>query len=360
MRKFKRLVQILLLPVLLTGCMNIDKRVLDDIQLATAYGYESIDDDQIEVTAVFPSYQPDKSVKNETVTAVSFLSKEMRIKHSLQSEKPLVGGKVEVSLYERKTAEKGIKDLMDTLQRDPSIGSNVYLAVIEGSPKEVLSKQYGNQDNGIFLSNLIEQNIEARVIHKTNLHQFMYKLYAEGIDPVLPIIELKEGKINLKAIGLFDDDKLVDQLEIDEFFFLKILLDRKSQQDAYALQFDEDKKAFIYNVGSIRKYDVPEPMTNSEIKITLKMKSSIREYRNGTLNKKKIKEIEKAMKNKIEKKSEEMILEFQELGIDPLGIGEEVRTRTRKWDQKKWEDLYPNIKITVSAKVKLLESGVIK
>jgi spore germination protein len=55
-----------------------------------------------------------------------------------------------------------------------------------------------------------------------------------------------------------------------------------------------------------------------------------------------------------------MIQQFQEKGIDPLGIGEEVRTRTRKWDQKKWKELYPDIKITVQAKVKIMESGVIE
>jgi spore germination protein len=351
----------MLLSVLLTGCMNIDKKVLDDIQLGTAAGYELIDDDEtMEITVVYPNFQPDKSVKSETLVASSILDKEVRDKINLQSDKQLVSGKVEVTLYERKTAEKGIADLLDTLQRDPSIGSNVYLAVVEGSPKKILKKQYGNLDNGIYLNNLIEQNIESGLIHKTNLHQFLYQLYAEGIDPMLPIFEQKEGNIHLKAIGLFDNDKLVDQIEEDQFFFLKILLDRKSEKDSYGFKFKEDNKASIINISSRRKYDIPEPMTSSEIKINVILKSSIREYINGPLNNQNIKELEKVMVEEIETKTQEMIQRFQELGIDPIGIGEEVRTRTRKWDQKKWEDLYPNIKITVSAKVKLLEAGVVK
>jgi spore germination protein len=351
----------MLMAVLMSGCMNIDKKVLDDIQLGTAAGYEYMEDDEtIEMTVVYPNFQPDKSVKSETLVASSILSKEIRDKLTLQSDKPLVSGKVEVTLYERRVAEKGIFDLLDTLQRDPSIGTNVYLSVVEGSPKEVLSKQYGNLDNGIYLSNLIEQNIENGLIHKTNLHQFLYKLYADGIDPMLPILEQKGGKIHIKAIGLFDDDKLVDQIEEDEFFFLKILLERKGQKDSYALQYKEDKKASIVNINSKRKYDIPKPMTSSEIKINVKLKSTIREYSNGPLNIQNIKELEKVMVEEIETKTQDMIQRFQELGIDPLGIGEEVRTRTRKWDQKKWEDLYPNIKITVSVNVKILESGVVK
>ena len=339
--------------------MNIKQQVLDDIQLATGASYEYIDEDKIEVIAVFPNFQPDKSVKNETISASSSLSKEIRDKLSFQSDRPIVSGKVEVTLYEKKTAERGIKELLDTLQRDPSIGSNVFLAVIDGDPEELLSKQYGNTDNGYYLSNLIEQNIETGLIPKTNLHLFLYKLYAEGMDSMLPIIEQKDGKINLKAIGLFDEDRLVDQLGVDDFFYLRILLEHKSQRDSQAFKLIDDKKVSIFNIKTKRKYEIPKPMTNSEIKIKLKIKSIIREYRDGELNNQKIKELEKILKEHIEKKSEELIQQFQEKEIDPLGIGEEVRTRTRQWDQKKWEELYPDIKITVQATVDILESGVI-
>lgn len=349
-----------LMPIYLSGCMNIKERILDDIQLATAAGYEYIDEDKIEVTAVFPNFQPDKSVKNETLIASSILSKEIRDKHSLQSEKPLVSGKLEVTLYEKKTAEKGIKDLLDTLQRDPSVGSNVYLAVLDGSPKEILSKQYGNMDNGIFLSNLIEQNIESGLIHKTNLHQFLYKYYAEGIDPMLPIIGRKDGKINLKAIGLFDEDKLVDQIEEKEYFYLKILLNRKGENDTHAIQLDGKTKVSIFNVRSKRKYHIPKPMTNNEIIIKVKLKSMIREYNDGILTKLKLKELEQAMVEDIKKNSEEMIKKFQEKEIDPLGIGEEVRTRTRKWNKEKWEEIYPDIKISVQVTMDIIESGIIE
>ncbi|WP_042144580.1 Ger(x)C family spore germination protein [Paucisalibacillus sp. EB02] len=356
----KRILQSLLLTLLLTGCMNIDQRILDDIQLSTAAGYEYIEDDTLEITTVFPSFQTDKSIKSETITDSSTLSKEVRDKHSLQSEKPFVSGKVEVTLYEWKTAEKGINNLLDTLQRDPSIGSNVFLVVVDGSPKELLSKQYGNPDNGIYLSNLIEQNIETGLIHKTNLHQFLYKLYAEGIDPALPVIKQEDGQVKLTAVGLFENDKLVGQIEEEQFFIFKILLERKGNKDSYSLKLNEDEEISIYNIGSERKYDIQKPLTNSEIIINVKLKSSILEYQNGTLKNEKITYLEKEIKKLIEQESLEMIQQFQEKGIDPLGIGEEVRTRTRNWDQKKWKELYPDLKITVNVEVNLLEKGVVE
>jgi spore germination protein len=340
--------------------MNIDQRIIDDIQLSTAGGYEYTEDGMIEVTSVYPSFQPDKSVISKTITDTAKLSKEVRDKHSLQSEKPVFSGKIEVTLYEWKTAEKGIHDLLDTLQRDPSIGSNIYLVVVDGSPKELLSKQYGNPDTGIYLSNLIEQNIEAGQIHKTNLHQFLYKLYAEGMDPALPVIKQEDDQVKLKAVGLFKDDKLVDQIEEEQFFVFKILLERKGQKGSHALQVNEDKDISIFNISSERNYDIKKPMTNSEIIINVKLNATISEYQDGTLNTGKITKLEKEIKELIEKDSQEMIQQFQEKGIDPLGIGEEVRTRTRNWDQKKWKELYPDLKITVNVNVNLLESGVVE
>lgn len=357
---YNKLFFLLIASVFLTGCMNIDQHVLDDVQLATALGYRYIEDDEIEVTAVFPNFQADKSVKNQAFTATSKLSKEVRGKLSLQSEKPFVSGKIEVALYERKTAEKGIFELLDTLQRDPAVGANVYLAVVEGDPKDFLSKQYGNSDTGLFLSNLIEQNIESGKIPKTNLHIFGNTFYAGGIDPWLPIFDVKNGQIILKQLGLFKGDKIVDQINEEDFFLFKTLLERKSEHDTYALELEEGKKASIYNIDSKRRFDIKDPMTTSEIKITLKMRAIIREFTDGTLDQNKIRELETKMQQEIEQKAEAMIQRFQEQEIDPIGIGEQVRTRTRNWNREKWKELYKDIKISVHVNIHIIESGVIE
>jgi len=349
-----------LVSLLLTGCMHIEQEVIDDIQLTTAGGYEYTDDSMILVTTVYPNYQPDKSVINETLTDTAKLSKEARDRLNLQSEKPVVSGKVEVTLYEWETAEKGIFDFLDTLERDPSIGSSIYLGVVDGSPKELLSKQYGNQDNGIYLSNLIEQNIETGQIPKTNLHQFLYKFYADGIDPTLPVLKQEDGKVKLTGIGLFAEDKLVGQLEEEQFFTFKLLLERKGQKGSYSIKLNEDNDISIYNISSGRNFDIQKPMTNSEIIINVNLRATVSEYQDGILNKQKTTRLEKEIKELLEQDSQEMIQQFQEKGIDPLGIGDQVRSRTRNWDPKKWKELYPDLQITVKVNVDLLESGVIE
>jgi spore germination protein len=348
--------------LLLAGCMNIEKSILDDVQIATAVGYDAIDESTIEATVVFPNYQPDKTVKNETFQAVSQLSKEVREKIDRQSEKPFVSGKLEITLYGKELAEQGLIKILDTLQRDPAVGSKLYLAVVEGSTKELLMKQYGNLDNGIYLSNLIDQNIKQGLLPETNLHEFFHAYYSEGGDPVLPLLEEKGGKVNIKGIALFDRDQYVDYLGENESFVFKTMLEKFSNEASFNVSLNKEKKEYasVYNISAKRKYEISNASARPNIMIHVEIDAILREFSGDRVDQKVIERIEKSMKAKVEKTANEMIKKFQELQIDPLGIGEQVRTRTRKWDKKKWEEMYPDLPIKIDMKVKVTESGVIE
>ncbi|WP_078411455.1 Ger(x)C family spore germination protein [Priestia abyssalis] len=352
----------LLALMVLSGCMNIEKKILDDVQITTAVGYDAVDKNTIKATVVTPSYQPDKTVKNETFIAVSQLSKEVREKIDRQSDKPFVSGKLEITLYSKELAKEGLIQILDTLQRDPAIGSNLYLAVVEGSTKELLMKQYGNLDNGIYLSNLIDQNIKHGMLPETNLHEFLHAYYSEGADPFLPLLEAKGGKVNIKGIALFDKDKYVDQLESEAAFVFKTMLEKFSNEASFNINLSEEKEEYasVYNISAKRDYKISKPATNPDITIHVKIDAILREFSGERVDKKILQKIERKMTEKIEGKANEMMKEFQKFGIDPLGIGEQIRTRTRTWDKKKWEEIYPDIPIKVKVKVDVTESGVIE
>ncbi len=55
-----------------------------------------------------------------------------------------------------------------------------------------------------------------------------------------------------------------------------------------------------------------------------------------------------------------MIETFKELNIDPLGFGDQARSRLRSWNNTKWEDQYPNIEVTIQPNVTISETGIAK
>ncbi|MFS0599840.1 Ger(x)C family spore germination protein [Peribacillus frigoritolerans] len=358
---FAKLALILLLISVLSGCMGVDSKVLDEINLATAIGYDYVDKTHFEAIAVTPLYYPDKTIKNITYSSKSSLSKDVRDEMNQQSERPIFSGKLEVVLYEKRLAKQGIFYLIDTLIRDPSIGTTLKLGIVEGSSKDVLSPQFGNIDKGIYLSNTIEQNIKTGMLPRTNLHLFLYAYYSEGMDPFLPIVKALDGKVYIKGNAMFNSKgEYVYQTTSRENVIFKMLYENTTSKEGFSTKIEGREFASVNNIKTKRSYKISKPMTDTPITIDLEIKAILREYTGDEVTPKMIKIIEDKMSKDVKERSEKLVRNFQKLHVDPLGIGEQVRTRTRSWDKKKWDEIYTSIPINVNAKVEILESGVVE
>jgi spore germination protein len=71
-----------------------------------------------------------------------------------------------------------------------------------------------------------------------------------------------------------------------------------------------------------------------------------------------IKGIERKIEKELNKEGYKLIGKFQKLNIDPIGIGEHVRSRTRAFDHKGWNKNYSGLDIKVKYQVKITESGI--
>jgi spore germination protein len=348
------IILLLCISSILTGCVRTD--ILDDLNLDSAIGYDYVDKDHIQGTAVVPVYNPDKSVSSETFTETSSLSKELLIKIDTKSPKTVETGKLELVLFSSELAGHGIFDLVDNFQRDPNITSNLSLAVVDGEAREMLTTQFKNEDTGGYVSEIIEQNTNLGLLPKKNLHQFMFDYYSTGMDPYLPLLKLENDQVTISGIALFDKDKFVDQIEYSDLFVFTVLSET-SENGSYKVRTD----TYVRNLGSKRKFLVSNIKTNPEITVNVQIKGIIRQHTGEKIQQKKMyKKVEQQMEQDVKEQAEKLIKKFQTLKIDPLGFGEQVRSRTRNWDEKKWNDMYPTINVNVKVDVKITESGVVE
>jgi spore germination protein len=352
----KKYVLTLLTSLLLTGC--VEQKIIDDINIMSAIGYDSLEDDQIKGTVIIPVYKADKSISSEDFKAIGVQSKEINRKLQQQSADPLENGGVEVVLYGRALAEKGIIELSDTLERDASIGSNLYLAVVDGKAEDILSKQLGNRGTGSYLSTMLEHNMQRRELPRTNLHLFLFSFYSKLKDPFLPYIELQDDKVSVKGVALFDKDKVVSYIGDEEMFFFKGLMEN-FKNGSYTLDVDGNKVT-ILSLTLNRDYKIKDAMTNPKVKLSVVMEGQIREFSGEKITPEILKKIEEKMKEEFEKKTEKMLNRFKEMHIDPIGIGLYARTQTRKLSKEKWKEAYPNAEINVKAKVLISETGIVE
>lgn len=359
----KRFCMILFCTWLLSGC-GVNREVLDDIYLMTLIGYD-IDEseDEIEATIVVPTFQPEGVIKNEYITAKGSFGKDLEKKFMLETPKPIKVGKLEVAIHGESVARKGSIEGSDVALRDPSISSNLRLAVYDGNVKElILEKQnVQNQDLGIYISKIIEQNIKTETIPKTNIHLFFRTYYADGIDPFLPLLTFQNGKIKMKGLALFKGDQYVDEIGEDVVYRFTLLHGNVEDGQLIINLKDFDAGISLAHISSERKIKITGGMDDPKIDVEVKFKGIINEYYgNVTGIENKIKKIETSINKQVAKEFETMIESFQEQNIDPIGFGKKAKAHYRDWDNKKWKEIYPDLDINVTLKTDILQSGVIR
>lgn len=350
---------VFLIPILLTGCL--EKEILDDVNIVTVVGYDLENSDQLKGTAVIPVYKPDAPVESEIIeaTSTSEVSKDILTQLQRKSSDPLVLGKISVVIYSEEIAKKGISNLVDTLQRDASISSRVYLTVGRENANSILQGEYGNRGTGTYISNLIRHNVESRDIPKTNIHIFLYDFYSKDSDSYLPI--LKKGEKNaaeIDGLALFKGDKMVSEIGNRKLIFFKLIADRYTE-GSYALELPKQEQVAIKTISSNRRIEVNKK-DPSKLKIKVKISGFVQQYTGKIITPKIKKEMEKAFEKVIIKETKQMIEEFKELNIDPLGLEDFMKGHIRGFSKKEWNETYPKLSVDIIPEVDITETGVIE
>ncbi|WP_226666112.1 Ger(x)C family spore germination protein [Metabacillus litoralis] len=355
----KRYISITMILLFLTGC--VEKEILDDVNLVTSIGFDLTEKEMIRGSAVINTYIKDQPVNDYVITDDSTLSRDILDKLQKQSPDPLVLGKIEIVLFGEDMAKKGISDLVDTLQRDASIGERLLLAVSKGDAKSVLESDFANQGASSFMSNLILHNKLNRDLPRTNLHLFLYQFYSKGHDPFLPIIKKNEqtGGVEIDGLALFDEKKVVGTISNEKLLFFKALADQYTK-GVYTLDLPEsDESAGIKSIASSRKVKLLslEPL---KVEVKVKLEGYIHEYTGKRITPEVTKEVEKVFEEKLKTEINSLFAYFKELRIDPIGIGDQIRSQSREFKINEWRDKIPELLVEVKPEVIISESGVIE
>ncbi|WP_243385427.1 Ger(x)C family spore germination protein [Bacillus kexueae] len=355
MRRPKMII-IFALMLFLGGC--IQKEILDEVNLITVMGYDKGENGGIIGTVVVPQYSKDQPIDNKILKVEGDLSRDIMSQLQKESPDPLVYGKLQFVLYQRAVAEQGIQPLIDSIERDASVGSRLILAVSNDNVFELLSNNYGQLGNAVYLSNLVRQNMNLRDIPENNLHLFLYSLYTDGRDPVMPIMEQNgQDNIRITGVALFQKDRMVGEIENKQMPFLKLLMG-ESVKGTHPKDLENNEIASIESIKSKRKMTYVKEKPAIEIELTIK--GHVREYSKGKITPKDIKKLESAMEKEIEKESSVLIEQFKELEVDPVGFGEFIKSRSRGEKKSDWTKEYLQTEINVKADVTIIETGVVE
>lgn len=379
-RKWLKLVIGISSFILLTGC-GLETKQLEKLGLITAIGFDLKKENQIKGTVAVTKFDPMAKVMTNVISADANTLQTLRAEENLAIDQRLEMGQLRCAIYSEELAEKGIIQLVNALNRDPTVGNMVYLTIAEKDAYSIISmdEKKIKVNIGTYLYNLIRQNVERELLISPTLHEFNHNFFDYGQDPVLPILKVKKDKVAISGVALFNDDRMVARLSNDKLFYLKLLIDQY-RTGSKELEFDRDEfknivntsggKNFgeIYNklfisIDNLRSKTTIDLVDKKNLgfKVKVEMDSRLLETTNylELSDPANMKFIEKKVSEEMESQIKKLLLFFQKNQVDPVGIGNEymAHIRGKPMSQKEWKELYKNAKFDVEVKNTITQTG---
>lgn len=367
----KRMLLILIIMLLLTGCW--DQKIYERIGFTLMIGIEdTTSSDEYLITAASPVVGIERGSNVEILTAKAKSLREAReIRNRLTPQLP-EAGKMQQIAFSDKIAKTGIHPFLEIFERVPEDPALSWVIVVEGSPHEMFVKAANFKDKprpSFYLAQLLKNSADKSYIPDTRIFNFDIDYYAKGIDPVTPLIKLKPNEIEVKGSALFSEDKMVGTLDHQQTLLLMAM--KNSMKNTFYItkvpnfsdSNHEDREFAAINLSlNKRKLKVKIEKNKPVINISLEFNANIAEYIWDNLDDISTqKKIEKLLEKQIRDDCINIIKYTQEVGSDPIGIGDIIRSKyISYWESTDWKDAYRNADVNITIKLDIKQYGTIR
>ncbi|MFC4024574.1 Ger(x)C family spore germination protein [Oceanobacillus longus] len=378
-RKIVLIIIIITHLIFLSACI-LQTREIESLGIIHTRGIDiaADDDNQIETSVVVFQFD----AQSEEITTTLF-GKGHTLKQSLndagrQTKYALTPGQIRVEIYSKEIAQRGILPYISTLVRDSRVADTMYLAISNTHAKELLTK---GQDAitstvGQYIEGILEKEIEENAIPNSSLYDFSRRETEIGQDPVLPIIDLVEDRPALTGLAVFRDDKLVDEVSLEDAYLIHQFLDTTKNTPLDITLPVEPFEKYIKNSGEL------EDPENLYLRLTVlkgKNKTKITDFQNlnykATINietdlyelsehiridnEEILNLLEKEVEKEITRQYDTLFAKLQELNTDPFGLGTIYHSKKREgnFTTEEWREKYPDVTMDFNVNVEIKHYG---
>lgn len=365
------LILIIASSLILSGCW--DQSIYEQIGFILEVGIEkSENEDEYLVTYTSPVFGTTEENMVEAISTTSGILRGARENARKMSSRPLEGGKIQQIVFSEELARKGIHNILEVFERDPTNPALAWVVVSESSPRELFEKALKFKDKprvAIYINQLLEGEEKSSYIPNTKVYDFDINYFIPGLDPITPIIKLTPNDIQIVGTALFHDDRMVGKIDTQSTALLLAIKGMMKSTEYISLvpknikeiNSPKNHMAVIIKTAK-RKISVRIDKGKPVVDITLDFKTNIDEYEwDDVANEVEIKQLEEYLAQNIEAQCMELLQYTQEVGSDPIGIGDMVRAWHNKyWESVDWREVYGDIAFNVKARVKIQQYGTIK
>ncbi|MEH7491570.1 Ger(x)C family spore germination protein [Neobacillus niacini] len=353
---------LLLLPTTLSGCgfKDIDKRIFV-VSVGVDPAKNSDKKFLVTLKLAIPNVQ---EVSNEFLIIAEegdTIAEAVRIMKA-KVDKELDFSHAKLIVYNEKILKPEIeKNLYYWFIRRRDFQEMSWVAIGKPSAQEVLKLKPKSErlpSNSLFLI-LGKDGSESAYVIAEFLFDFKKRFSEKGLDPLLPIIEVKKNIFEIDKVGLLDKKGLKLQLSPKETMILNFFV---NEEPKTALKIENGEQSFVIDIQGVKtNYKLmTDSLKQPYIKVDIKLQGRIEEALFDVSNKN-LRQYEKMANTFTKKQVRDVLVKLQKSKVDPLGFGLRYRSRHfEKDDWETWERLYPEIKFKVNADVQIKDTGLVE
>lgn len=307
-----------------------------------------------------PKIEPGASkVQYETIDAPTIAEGVRMLKAYVDKE--LDFGHCKMMIIGEELAKRDISHSIDWMLRRRDIQSVATVAVGRPSAETILQVQPASErypGNALLLS-FGADGTESSYNYVESLSGLSRRLTEKGMDPALAIItdDGKESYI-INQVALFDKNKIKLILSPTETQLFNQLSDHFMKASMHGMFKGTPMVIAITQLDSrFRINQKTEPLL---VSMKVRMNVVFEEAPNGLFDSQ-WESIEDALSADYEKTAIQLLKKIQRQGVDPFGFGLRYRAIHPGQDSWKiWNQLYPDAKFSVDARVKIEGTGLIR
>ncbi|MCO7175887.1 Ger(x)C family spore germination protein [Sporolactobacillus kofuensis] len=369
MKRKITLTSLFLCFIFLAGC--IPTSIIDDILIIEGEGYDYIGNGKVIGTITMPNFvqsgnqgsqgagMPTTASMIRNLSGKTYDGKSLVDKFQSEGQRVIRPGKIRLILYNKRLAKHGLAKQLTFRNRDPDVPRDLNLAIVDGSCKELLtSENYQTQiPIARYVQDMIIHNNEQNY-PDSDLSTFLYAYYGTYMDPFMPIIRKKDDHIEMRGLALFKRDKYVMSISENKAFIFKMLY-QNFNQGVYDFQFAPGKHIALRNVHTSVSYNVRNGnSTSPEIFAKVKIIGQVRQAYPGSISKATAPRMERKLERDLAYQAKKLVHQLQKKGIDPLQLGDQVRSFTYHFDGKSWPERYRQAHFHCKISVKIQQTGI--
>lgn len=375
--KLKRTLSLLLLMIYMltfTGCW--DGRELDTLSIVAGVGIDAAPgEDEYAFTVEIGKAQKSKSDGEGSAQSDPFLiltttNKTMRLalaEFRLKNSRELFLHPNQVVIFGKDLARQGIGPIFDMFMRDAESRLEVWVLVADGTAKDILSTETKQEPiTAAAIARLMENASGISKSYTTKMIDLVSRLAGKGSSSIVPIIskveEPSSTSLSLSGSALFDNDKMVGQLNIDE---TKGYIFAMGDVQDGILEVPMEKGRAVLEISELSSRHSPV-LSGDEVTIELEINALLAmgelQGFDGLNMKELFPQIEQAAKVEILNKIITTFRKTQLLKTDIFGYGNSIyRKYPKEWNNMKddWNNIYSRITLVLTVKAQLLNTGLI-